>query len=233
MHRAPGGNARNALSHKQLTERKTAVGWQAPRPPNRPARDKGTDPPLQGQECPICYHAVAHAVRTDCGHQFCRGCLIAALQAKEACPLCRAPVSVEALAVGASAEHNKLAGVHPVTFSVHRECGELPDRMDLPDRSWWSVAVKYAAVPSLATKYQRNPRIIQKVVFRYDVANEYSTPTVCTKTSAPFKLVAVGADAPFVEVEVHMMPPYRPESFSKRADVGRGTSSFLVALHLK
>ena len=42
--------------------------------------------------CPICLDEVTNAMTTPCGHRFCRGCIIQALNLKRECPVCRCRV---------------------------------------------------------------------------------------------------------------------------------------------
>ena len=55
--------------------------------------------------CPICQEGLKEAVRTDCGHLFCRACLAQHLEKASAsgvrsCPLCRKPCSEGVLGAG-------------------------------------------------------------------------------------------------------------------------------------
>lgn len=55
--------------------------------------------------CPICQEGLKEAVRTDCGHLFCRACLAQHLEKTSAsgvrsCPLCRKPCSEGVLGAG-------------------------------------------------------------------------------------------------------------------------------------
>uniref|UniRef100_A0A8C0AGP5 Tripartite motif containing 40 n=1 Tax=Bos mutus grunniens TaxID=30521 RepID=A0A8C0AGP5_BOSMU len=55
--------------------------------------------------CPICQECLKEAVRTDCGHLFCRACLAQHLEKASAsgvhsCPLCRKPCSEGVLGAG-------------------------------------------------------------------------------------------------------------------------------------
>lgn len=42
--------------------------------------------------CPVCLCVVKHAIKTSCGHVFCRHCLVASLLIKNECPLDRQPI---------------------------------------------------------------------------------------------------------------------------------------------
>ncbi|XP_020744525.2 E3 ubiquitin ligase TRIM40 isoform X2 [Odocoileus virginianus] len=55
--------------------------------------------------CPICQECLKEAVRTDCGHLFCRACLAqhlekASVSRVRSCPLCRKPCSEGVLGAG-------------------------------------------------------------------------------------------------------------------------------------
>lgn len=59
----------------------------------------------EGGVCPICQECLKEAVRTDCGHLFCRACLAQHLEKASAsgvhsCPLCRKPCSEGVLGAG-------------------------------------------------------------------------------------------------------------------------------------
>ncbi|MXQ97406.1 hypothetical protein E5288_WYG005208 [Bos mutus] len=59
----------------------------------------------EGGVCPICQECLKEAVRTDCGHLFCRACLAQHLEKVSAsgvhsCPLCRKPCSEGVLGAG-------------------------------------------------------------------------------------------------------------------------------------
>ena len=47
-------------------------------------------------ECPVCIMTLCEPVLTQCGHKFCRSCLVKAQFARMACPLCRAECTVGA-----------------------------------------------------------------------------------------------------------------------------------------
>jgi SNF2 family DNA or RNA helicase len=44
------------------------------------------------QKCPICYNYVANVI-TQCGHLFCRSCIIKCLKKKHQCPVCKIQVN--------------------------------------------------------------------------------------------------------------------------------------------
>jgi hypothetical protein len=55
------------------------------------------DPSKYGPEleCPICRELFFHPVSMNCGHTFCKECLLPALKQKPMCPLCRTPIFIQ------------------------------------------------------------------------------------------------------------------------------------------
>lgn len=82
-------------------------------------RDMGLEQPREGAfpdvaggaACPVCLAPIAHAVQTNCGHQFCAQCVLAYWQHDQwpraaRCPLCRRQVSLLSnTLVGAGKQH--------------------------------------------------------------------------------------------------------------------------------
>lgn len=84
-----------------------------------------TDTPVNdeddGLQCPCCYDALAgaEAAVTPCGHVLCHDCAVAAIEARGACPLCRAALRVGDLVTAVPDAAAAAEAADPVAAAAH------------------------------------------------------------------------------------------------------------------
>jgi hypothetical protein len=49
------------------------------------------------KECPICFEVIGKKVKTECGHIFCRECIVAHIKINPKCPMCCREISEKSL----------------------------------------------------------------------------------------------------------------------------------------
>ena len=71
---------------------------EAPAPqPSLAETELETEPDTGAPECPVCISVLCEPVTTSCKHSFCRLCFLKATERNPQCPMCRRPLSGDAL----------------------------------------------------------------------------------------------------------------------------------------
>ena len=76
-------------------------------------------------ECSVCLDDATDRTELECGHSFCRGCILGWCRRRASCPLCKRPVPLLLYSVSPTEQHCCFFDLSSVNWEIAPPDGEL------------------------------------------------------------------------------------------------------------